>query len=105
MSYKTRESKLILIGGASRTSKSRLTNLLNAQGIAKHKRIHEFAFDIAGGIGVGIEKIFDQWNLHLPEIIARTINYTVRNSPVVSDIHFAIQPTADTLFLTKGKVI
>lgn len=104
MPCERRQSKLILIGGASGTGKSRLANLLDTRGIAKHKRIHEFAFDIAKEIGLGIENIFNQWNSHLPEIIARTVDYSVQNSPVVSDVHFAIQPSADTIFLIEGRV-
>lgn len=90
--------------GTWQTGKSRLASLLEARGIAKHKRIHEFAFDIAKEIGVGIENIFEQWDSHLPKILAKTIGYSIQNSLVVSDVHFAIQPIADTIFLIKGRV-
>lgn len=104
MSCKRGKNKLILIGGVSGTGKSTLANLLDSRGIATHKRIHEFAFDIAKEIDVGIENIFNQWNSHLPEIIARTVDYSIQNSPIVSDVHFAIQPSADTTFLIEGRV-
>lgn len=99
-----RTGKLIIVGGASGTGKSTLAKSLDQQGIAVYKRIHKFAFNIAEEIRCDVKAVFNQLDRYVPELMKRMIAFTIEHRCAVSDLHFAIQPKADTILLLGGKV-
>jgi Holliday junction resolvasome RuvABC ATP-dependent DNA helicase subunit len=95
-------STIILIGGASGVGKTTLAEVLDKRGVAVYKKIHGIALDIAGKMGTSVKTALEQMDDYV--IIEKFIALAREYRCVVSDLHFAIQPRADTTFLTEGKV-
>lgn len=93
---------LIFVGGVSGVGKTTIARAIEERGIAVYKKIHEFALDIAKEKKVDIKTAFEQLD---DSIITEKIIVLMKEyHSVVSDLHFAIQPKVDTIFLIGGKI-
>ena len=94
--------RLFLIGGASGVGKSMLAEAITNQKLAVYKKIHSFAPDIAKDKNCELKTVFDT-DFFVPETINRMVVFVKKYQFVVSDLHYAIQPKADTAFFLEGE--